>query len=120
MAEPQAQNNGALINVKRVRKDTDTKGRDKVVLTFGLDKNGNNGADSLLTALAALQGKQVNFDIRMEEKVTEAGATFTSAFVLVKEMIPKEQGTTSYVPKTPQRAASTKATAAKIKAQLDE
>jgi hypothetical protein len=121
MSEQQQQNSGTLVNVKRVRKDTDTKGREKVVLTFGLDKNGNNGADSLIAALAELSGKQINFDIRLEEKQTQDGATFTSAFVIVKEMVPKAEGggKAKFVPKSEARTAQTKATAAKIKAQLD-
>lgn len=112
-------NNGTILNVKRVRKDTDAKGREKVVLTFGLDKDGNNGADALLATLQELAGKQVNFDIRLEEKTSSSGASFMTAFVIVKEMIPKDAGTTKYVPKNSQRAAQVKSTAAKIKAQLD-
>lgn len=121
MSEAQAQQQpGTLVNVKRVRKDVDTKGREKVVLTFGLDKDGNNGADALIAALAEYSGKQINFDIRLEEKESAHG-TFTTAFVIVKEMIPKTAGggKGSFVPKNKAKTEAVKANTAKIRQQLD-
>ncbi len=116
-----------FVNVKRVRQETDSKGRDQTVLTFGLttDKNGNevNTADALIAALLPYQGKQVNLDIRIEEKTSQQGRKFPSAFVRVVEMIPKDQGggttTAQYVPK-PTRAQSVAATAEKLKKQFVE
>lgn len=93
-----------FVNVKRVRQETDSKGREQTVLTFGLvkDKAGNdvNSADALIAALEPLRGKQVNLDIRIEEKTSQNGRKFPSAFVRVVEMIPKDAGTTTeYVSK---------------------
>lgn len=113
-----------FVNVKRVRQETDTKGREQTVLTFGLlqDKNGNtvNSADQLIAALIPYQGKQVNFDIRIEEKTSAQGRKFPSAFVRIVEMIPKDQATgkTEYVSKTTSRAAQVAATAEKLKKQF--
>lgn len=119
-----AQNNGTLVGAKRVRTGTDNAGRKKTVLTFGLDKNGNNSADQLLAALETLRGKQVNFDIRVGEKES-ANGTFETAFVIIKEMVPKDQQTSSggqakFVPKNKSRAENVKATAQKIREQMED
>lgn len=104
-----------FVNVKRVKVDKDSKGRDQVKLTFGLtkDKNGQevNSADQLIEALEQYRGKQVNFDIRIGE-AESGGRTFPTAFVRIVEMIPKDAqapGTkTAWVPKAP-KADTTKA-----------
>lgn len=110
---------GKIVNVKRVREATDTKGRRQVVLTFGLDREGNNGLDPLIEALEELRGKQANFDIRLEEKVSEQGRTFTAAFVIVKEMIPRPQGQVQYVPKNTERANTARTNAAKVRQAIE-
>jgi hypothetical protein len=121
MSETTNQNNGTIVNVKRVRRDQDAKGRDKVVLTFGLDQDGNNGLDSLLAALETYRGKQVNFDIRLEQKTSGAGAKFDAAFVIVKEMIPKDQAAaqTTFVPKGSARANAARANADKVRKAIE-
>lgn len=110
-----------FVNVKRVRQETDNKGREQTVLTFGLtkDKNGNeiNTADQLIAALLPYQGKQVNLDVRIEEKTSAQGRKFPSAFVRVVEMIPKDAGgggTATFVPKSQSRTDGIKAAAKKI------
>lgn len=117
------QNNGTIVGTKRVRTGTDNAGRAKTVLTFGLDKNGNNSADELIKALEALKGKQINFDIRVGEKESEHGV-FQTAFVIVKEMIPKDQQApatkSKFTPKNKERAENVKATAAKIREQMED
>lgn len=84
-----------LVPVKRVRTESG-KGKngdqEQIVLTFGLDKEGGNGADALIEALLPYKGKQINFDVRITEKVSQNGSKFPAAFVLVKEMIPREAG----------------------------
>lgn len=104
-----------FVNVKRVRQAQDSKGREQLVLTFGLTKGRNgeeiNTADALIDALEQYRGKQVNLDVRIEEKDSGNGRTFPSAFVRVVEMIPKGQGggtgRTQFVSKG--QAAATKA-----------
>ncbi len=86
---------GAIINVKRVRRDVDFNKREKVVLTFGLNRDGGNDLDTLIATLQSYQGKQVNFDIRLDKKTSERGAAFDTAFVIVKEMIPKDMADAS-------------------------
>lgn len=110
---------GTLVNVKRVRRDTDKGGRDKLVLTFGTDKEGKDGLVQLIDALEQYRGKQVNFDIRVQEKQASNGSTFDSAFVIIKEMIPKDQAQTTYVPKNTARATTVKASADKIRKQFE-
>lgn len=104
MAVNNQENQGTLVSVKRVRKDVDAKNRDKVVLTFGTDNQGRDGLAELIAALKQYEGKQVNFDIRLDKKTTERGVAFDTAFVIVKEMIPKAAGggapgKAQYVPK---------------------
>lgn len=108
------------MNVKRVRRGTDKSEREVLALTFGIDKQtGANGADALIEALEAYRGKQVNLDIRLSEKETKTGQKFDSAFVIVKEMIPKGQATTStFTPKNKDRAAAAKASADRARATL--
>lgn len=115
-----------FVNVKRVRQETDSKGREQTVLTFGLtkDKNGNeiNTADQLIAALLPYQGKQVNLDVRIEEKTSQQGRKFPSAFVRVVEMIPKDQGgggTPTYVPKGQSRSETLKAKASKLQQDFE-
>ena len=115
---------GTLVNVKRVRQEEDTKGRQKVVLTFGLDQDGNNGLDSLLDALTALRGKQANVDIRISKKTSSQGVEFDTAFVIVKEMIPKAAGAGApakgkFVPKNQAKATELKARAKAIQESLE-
>jgi len=112
---------GTIIGVKRVRRATDTKGREKVVLTFGLDKDGNNIADVLMQTLTALQGKQVNFDIRLDKRTSEQGVEFDTAFVIVKEMIPKDQQAprSTYKPKQAAAKSNLKARANAISKELE-
>lgn len=118
------QQQGTLVNVKRVRQDEDAAGRKKVVLTFGLDNNGNNGLDALIDALTALRGRQVNFDIRIGQKEASNGTTFDTAFVIVKEMIPKSEGggraPGKFVPKNKAKAETLKARAKDLMASLEE
>lgn len=109
---------GTIINVKRVRKGTDSKEREKVVLTFGTDKDGRNGLDALLNALEQHRGKQVNFDIRLGKQQTERGAAFDTAFVIVKEMIPLDQKPATYVSKG-KGSSTTAAKAQKIQEQFE-
>lgn len=88
------ENAGSIVNVKRVRRATDKKGREQIVLTFGLGQNRDgsdaNHADALIQALEAYKGKQINFDVRLDKKQTPSGAEFDTAFVLVREMIPRD------------------------------
>lgn len=115
-----------FVNVKRVRKETDTKGREQTVFTFGLstDRSGNtiNGLDQLLAALTPYAGKQVNLDFRVEEKTSGQGRKFPSAFVRIVEMIPKDQqqAKTQYVPKTSTKADAVKANAARLAEQFKD
>lgn len=112
-----------FVNVKRVRTgDKDSKGRDKTVLTFGLqERDGvtSNTLQDLVTALLpyAEAGKQVNMSIHIEEKQGPTGK-FPSAFVKITEMIPKAQqaGKTQYVPKTQNAAA----VAANVRSQFNK
>ena len=107
-----------LINVKRVRTETG-KGKNQdqeaVVLTFGLDQEGNNGLDTLIDTLEQYRGKQVNFDIRLTDKTSKTGQSFKSAFVIVKEMIPRGSGGGQTYTKKPGRQEKIKADAAKFK-----
>lgn len=113
-----------FVNVKRVRKETDTKGREQYVFTFGLgkDRQGNeiNGADQLIAALAPYAGKQINLDFRVEEKTAKSGRTFPSAFCRIVEMIPKDQqvGKSTFVPKTTNKAQALQAKANKLADQF--
>lgn len=113
-----------FVNVKRVRQDKDSKGREQTVLTFGLTKNKDgeeiNTCDDLIAALLPYKGKQVNLDVRMEEKTSAQGRKFPSAFVRVVEMIPKEQGTVGFVAKTQTKSETLKATAAKIQQDFEK
>ncbi len=117
-----------FVNVKRVRVEKDSKGRDQTVFTFGLgkDRQGNpiNGLDQLLAALTPYAGKQVNLDFRVEEKTSEQGRTFPSAFVRIVEMIPKDQAplgkTVQYAPKTSSKADQVKANAARLAEQFKD
>ncbi len=95
---------GAILNVKRVRRDQDFNKRDRVVLTFGTDKDGVNGLDTLIATLQSYQGRQVNFDIRLDKKKSDRGVEFDTAFVIVKEMIPKGQEPATYTPKLTKQA----------------
>lgn len=113
------ENKGTLVNVKRVRRGTDHKEREQVVITLGLDKEGNNSLDKFIEAVAALRGKQANFDIRFEKKTTDKGYEFESAFLIVKEMIPKDVPQARFVPKTEKKAADLKKRANAIKAELE-
>ena len=45
---------------------------------------------SFLDALQAYRGKQVNFDFRISDKDYH-GRTYRGAFLIVKEMIPRDQ-----------------------------
>lgn len=115
-----------FVNVKRVRTEKDTKGRDQYVFTFGLgnDKQGNqiNGLDQLIAALETYRGKQVNLDFRVEEKTAESGRTFPSAFCRIVEMIPKDQQTTkaTFVPKNQTKTQALQAKAAKLAEQFKD
>lgn len=94
-----------FVNVKRVKVDKDSKGRDQVKLTFGLQedfktKQEINTCDQLIEALLPYKGKQVNLDVRIGEAESN-GRKFPTAFVRVVEMIPNSaQTTTVYTPKT--------------------
>ena len=112
------QNQGTLVNVKRVRRAQDKSGREQVVLTVGLDKEGNNTADALIETQQTNKGKQINFDVRLEVKQTTTGQTFDSAFVIVKEMIPRDANAT-YTPKANAKQTSVKANADKIRKQFE-
>ncbi len=110
-----------FVNVKRVKAgEQDDKGREKTVLTFGLqtDRNGNevNTCDQLIEALEQYRGKQVNIDIRVGEAESAQGRKFPTAFVRIYEMIPKDAqaGRVAFVPKKPSRTDDVKARAAKI------
>ncbi len=127
MSNPQQQQYdtpATFVNVKRVRKELDTKKREQVVFTFGLgkDKQGNevNGADQLIAALEQYRGKQVNLDFRIEEKTSEQGRTFPSAFCRIVEMIPKDQqqGKATYVPKNQSKAQNLQDKANKLAEQF--
>lgn len=116
MSEQNKQYDGppsTFVNTKRVRLGEDSKGRQTTTVTFGLTKNRDgveiNSADSLREALNALEGKQVNLTIHVEEKVSDQGRKFPSAFVRVTEMIPKDAGgggRTQYVPKASKAEAT--------------
>jgi hypothetical protein len=116
------QNNGTLVNVKRVRR-AEGKGKagnqEQLVLTFGTGKEGEDGLESLLNALEQYRGRQVNFDIRITQQKGKTG-TFDSAFVIVKEMIPKAEGTTTFVPKgTASKGAQAKANSERVRKQFE-
>lgn len=105
-----------FVSVKRVKEGEDAKGRRQTVVTIGLDKEGNNHLDTLIDTLTALRGKQVNLDIRVEDKDAGNGRSFPSAFLRVTEMIPKDAGgggRVAYVPKQ-SKADEIKAKTAKI------
>lgn len=110
-----------FVNVKRVKQGEDSKGRETLTVTFGLTKTQDgvevNTLNTLIDALTELQGKQANITIHMEEKQTDNGRSFLSAFARVTEMIPKSQGTTTYVPKAqgPSRTEAIKDNAEKIR-----
>ena len=99
MNEQTQENPSTLVPVKRVRLESG-KGKngdqEQIVLTFGLDKEGKNGLQafvkSLQDILNAGDQKQANVDIRITEKQSERGTKFPSAFVLVREMIPRDAG----------------------------
>lgn len=84
-------NDSVLLNTKRTRVDKDVKERDRLVVTFNQEQT-----EALIEALTALKGRQVNFDVRTEEKTGSRGK-FLSSFVLIKEMIPKAAGATTQV-----------------------
>ena len=108
-----------FVNVKRVKEDTDSKGRKVVKLTFGLQNDFKTGqevntCDALIEALLPYRGKQVNLDVRIGEAESN-GRKFPTAFVRVVEMIPKDaQTTTTYTPKT-SKADATKARSEEIR-----
>lgn len=80
-----------IVSAKRVRRgEQDLKGRDQIVLTFGPDKTGREGAQELAEAINKLasEGKQINFDIRIGKQEGARGKSFDTAFVLIKEMVP--------------------------------
>jgi len=119
----QQQNTGQIVGAKRIRKDeVDVKGREKIVLTFGPDSRGIDGAKALAAAINELAdaGKQINFDIRIGEAESARGTKFPTAFVLVKEMVPKDAGggQVSYQAKQ-SRQDSIKEKAAKVKAAVE-
>ncbi len=128
--QPQAQQQystpATFVNVKRVRLgDKDSKGRDKMTLTFGLgsDRAGNevNNLNSLIAALEQYRDKQVNFTIHTEEKEDpQSKRKFPSAFIKITEMIPKDQqqGKVAFVPKADKKA-NVQANAAKIREQFN-
>lgn len=119
----QYQNSGSIVGAKRVRKDEqDIKGRDKIVLTFGPDKKGRDGAKELAKAISELAeaGKQINFDIRIGEAEGAGGRTFPTAFVLIKEMIPKSEGGGQVgFAKTESRQDAMKAQAEKVRKSVE-
>lgn len=124
MSDNNNENRGVLVGTKRVRSEIDSKGRKRTVLTFGPTK-GPDGemvdtASALIEALELLRGKQINFDVRVSEMTSERGTTFETAFVIVKEMIPKDATQTKFVPKNQAKASQAKATSARIKAALEE
>ena len=110
-----------FVGTKRVRVgEKDSKGRDKTTLTFGIQSRDGqeiNTLDQLIEALLPLRGKQANLTVYIEEKQTQNGRTFPSAFVRVTEMIPREQGggRTQFVPKS---KPDVKAQAASIRAKF--
>lgn len=110
-----------LVGAKRVREvEADAKGRKQVVFTFGPDSKGNNGAIALANAINELasQGKQINLDFRIGEAEGKGGRTFSTAFLLVKEMVPKAAGTSSYTAK-PSTADKLAKQAEKIRAEVE-
>lgn len=127
MAEQENQVPSTLVNVKRVRQETG-KGKsgdqEATVLTFGIyedfrTKETKNSLDELIDALLPYKGKQVNFDIRVSEKTGAGGKTFPTAFVIVKEMIPRGDTPsvgvkTTYTAKTSSRQTDIKNQAAKF------
>lgn len=123
MSEQQYQNSGTIVGAKRIRKDeVDVKGREKIVLTFGPDSQGRDGAKALANAINELvsEGKQINFDIRIGEAESARGTKFPTAFVLVKEMVPKDAGggQVSYQKKE-SRQDSIKAKAEKVRKAVE-
>lgn len=123
------ENNGTILNVKRVRRATDKKGREQIVLTFGLGNTPNgtpvNGADQLIASLAEYAGKQINFDVRLDKKTGPSGAEFDTGFVIVKEMIPKDdprntQAKTKFVPKGQTRTAELAKNADRVRQAIKE
>lgn len=124
MSEQNAQQNaGTIVGAKRVRKDEkDTKGREKFVLTFGPDSRGIDGAQALADAINSLvaEGKQINFDVRIGESTSANGRSFPTAFVIVKEMVPKDQASAQVTyAKKPSRQDSLKAKADKVRASIE-
>lgn len=104
-------NNGTIINVSRTNELIDAKERKRLEFVFNsnaTDLNGNprNEVDELIGALTALRGKKVKLDFRVEEKTAKSGKKFPTAFLLVKEVVPKTEGTTTYAPKGNKSAAS--------------
>jgi hypothetical protein len=118
-----------FVNVKRVKKGEDSKGRETLTVCFGLtkSKDGNevNTLPDLVSALGILaaEGKQANITIHMEEKQSADGYAFTSAFARVTEMIPKGQGggagRTQFVPKA-SKGQTAAASAANVRAQFNK
>lgn len=97
MNQNQQENPSTLVSVKRVRMDSGkgkNQDQEQIVLTFGLGKEGENSLKDLYNALTPYveADKQINFDIRITEKTSERGSKFPSAFVLVREMIPRAEG----------------------------
>lgn len=112
-----------FVNVKRVKVDKDSKGRDQVKLTFGLQNNREgqevNTCDELIEALLPYRGKQVNLDVRIGEAESN-GRKFPTAFVRVVEMIPKDAQTkTAYAPKE-SKTAATKARSEEIRSRFQK
>lgn len=128
MSQPQNQEYApaTFVNVKRVKTETDAKGRDRTVLTLGPDNKGTDGVKALADALNAYvaEGKQVNLDIRTEMKEAQNGSKFPSAFIRVTEMVPRGAGagapgatTTRFVPKA---KTDVKAQSAAIRSKFNE
>lgn len=111
------ENKGTLISVSRTNEGKDTKERARYEFTFSSDSQSPSGdkideVGKLIEALEALRGKKVKFDFRVEERQSRAGTTFLSSFVIVKEVIPRDQATTkTYAPKA--KTAANKAAAVK-------
>lgn len=117
---------GVLVGAKRVRRvEADARGREQIVLTFGPDKQGRDSALELAQAITDLvnEGKQINFDVRLDKKQTERGKSFDVAFVIIKEMVPKDAEvgggkSPKFTPK-PSRAQTLKKTADQIRREVE-
>lgn len=107
-----------LVGAKRVRSgEKDSKGRERVVLTFDAEQTALLAAEF---SKYAAEGKQVNFDTRIGEAESANGRKFPTAFTIVKEMIPKDAGgaTANYKPKA-SRADQLKAQAEKLRSNVE-